>query len=92
MVELPKPTEDPINAIGFDSEQNENFEKHQVEAEIIESGTETTNNVNDLSDEDLWFQDEPFNRLEDPLRPRAPQNLGTSRWTVYKGLAALAER
>lgn len=90
MIELPKPTEDPINAVGYDNVQNEKFERHQVEAEIIESGTEPV--LNELSDEELWFRDEEFDRSNDPMRPLAPQNLGTSRWTVYKGLAALAER
>lgn len=89
MVELPKPTEMPRDAIGFDSEQNEAFEKHTVDAEIIESGSEPEQTI---TDEDSWFRDEPMDRKNDPLRPIAPQSYDTSRWTIYKGFEALAEK
>lgn len=89
MAELPKPTKMPTDIVGFDSEQNEAFEKHTVNAEVIESGSEPEQTIND---EDLWFRDEPMDRTSDPYRPIAPQNYGTSRWTIYKGFAALAEK
>lgn len=89
MVELPKPTEMPRDLIGFDSEQNEAFEKHNVSAEVIESGSESEQTIDD---EDLWFRDEPMDRMKDPLRPTAPQNYDTTRWTIYKGFAALADK
>lgn len=87
----PEVTENP-NAIGFDSEQNEHYEKHQVDAEIVESGTEPTNDPNEISDEESWFQEEKYNKNDDPMALKQPQNLGTSRWTVYKGMASIAER
>lgn len=78
---------------GFDSEQNERFEKHIVDAEIVESGTEqTTHDLDDYSDERSWFEPEHFDRSKDPTAVKAPQNLGTTRWTIYKGLAKIAER
>lgn len=87
------PTEVPSNDYnGYDIEQNEKFEKHQVNAEIIESGTEPSSNENELTDEELWFQDDQYNRNIDPMALKHPQNLATSRWTIYKGMAALAER
>lgn len=90
-------TEMPTNAVdeyhGYDSEQNEKYEKHQVEAEIVESGPEPpADDENELSDEELWFQDDQYDKSNDPLALKHPQNLATSRWTVYKGMAALAER
>lgn len=96
------PTEVPTNAVdeykGYDKEQNEKFERHQVEAEIVESGTEPTDDgygdydQNQMSDEELWFQDDHYDKSSDPMALKHPQNLATSRWTVYKGMAALAER
>lgn len=98
------PTELPTNAVdeyhGYDKEQNEKYEKHQVEAEIVESGTEPSDDEsgdyyydqNQRSDEELWFQDDHYDKSSDPMALKQPQNLATSRWTVYKGMAALAER
>lgn len=98
-IEEPKPTEMPTNAIdasnsaGYDSEQNEKYEKHEVEAVVVESGTEAdANDVNQMSEADYWNQEDRAEWLKDPMRPKGPQNLATSRWTVYKGFAALAER
>lgn len=99
--EIEKPTELPTNAVdeyhGYDSEQNEKFERHQVEAEVVESGTEPSDdNYNgddsQMSDEEVWFQDDQYHKSNDPMALKHPQNLATSRWTVYKGMAALAER
>lgn len=93
--ELPKPTElpekMPNNDYGFDSEQNEKYEKHQVEAEIVDSGTENTSNSDgNYYDELVVPKDHKYN--EDPMSLNVPQNPATSRWTFYKGLATIAER
>lgn len=96
--EIDVPTEVPSNGLdeyrGFDSDQNEQFEKHQVQAEIVESGTEPSDNYDDTitSDDEVWFQGDQYNRANDPMALKHPQNLATSRWTIYKGMAALAER
>lgn len=94
--EIDVPTEVPSNALdeyrGFDSVQNEKFEKHQVQAEMVESGTEPSDNDDDTSDDEVWFQGDQYNRANDPMALKHPQNLATSRWTIYKGMAALAER
>lgn len=97
--EIEAPTEKPKNAVdeyhGYDVEQNEKYERHQVEAEIVESGTEPSDDDDDnnqMSDEELWFQDDHYDKSNDPMALKHPQNLATSRWTVYKGIAALAER
>lgn len=90
------PTELPANAVdeyhGYDSERNEKYERHQVDAEIVESGTEPTDANDEMSDEELWFKDDSYDKSHDPMALKQPQNLATSRWTVYKGIAALAER
>lgn len=94
--ELEAPTEMPMNTMdeyhGYDNEQHEKYERHQVEAEIVESGTEPPDDDSEMSDEELWFQDDQYDKSNDPLALKHPQNLATSRWTVYKGIAALAER
>lgn len=95
-IEESKTTEVPENALeeykGFDNEQNERYEKHQVDAEVVESGTEATNDVDEYSDEKSWFEPEHFDRSKDPTALKRPQNLATTRWTIYKGMAAIAER
>ncbi|XP_055326696.1 uncharacterized protein LOC129580373 [Sitodiplosis mosellana] len=94
-IEETKSTQVPENTLndyqGFDSEQNERFEKHLVDAEIIESGTVATSDVDEYSDERSWFEPEHFDRSKDPTALKGPQNLGTTRWTIYKGMAAIAE-
>lgn len=102
-LEEPKPTESPekmrIDFSGFDSEQNEKYEKHQVDVEVVESGTETENEhvAEKISDFDSSDYDEltvpkDNNYRDDPMSLKVPQNTATSRWTFYKGLAAIAER
>lgn len=89
--EEPTPTEKPKNIDGIDSEQNERFEKHKVDAEVVESGSvnESTDSIDD--GDGLWV---PENHIynDDPLASKVPQNTGTSRWTLYKGMAIIAER
>lgn len=104
MVEEPKPTEWPPkidevdSATGFDAELNQKYEKYEVQPEVIETQTDepepdyNSEDENELSDADYWNREDHSAWLRDPLRPKSPQNLATSRWTVYKGLATLAER
>lgn len=94
---IEKPTKSAENVAdehkGFDIEQNERFEKHNVDVEVIESGTNAPNQYDDeYADEKSWFAEEHFDRSKDPLALKGPQNLGTTRWTIYKGMAAMAER
>lgn len=105
-IEEPMPTEWPPkmdtvkSSVGFDDELNQKYEKYEVQPEVIETRTDEPepepDNSNDddseLNDADYWNREDHTAWQNDPLRPKAPQNLATSRWTVYKGLAALAER
>lgn len=50
------------------------------------------NQPDDMSEADYWNQEDKAEWLNDPLRPRQPQNLDISRWVVYKGIATLASR
>lgn len=89
-------TQVPANVLdeygGFDVEQNERYEKHQIEAEIVESGTETAADLDDYDEERSWFEDDHFDKSNVPFALKAPQNLKTTRWTIYKGMATIAER
>lgn len=38
---------DEVDGIGYDNEQNEKYERHQVDTNVIESGTETNQDAND---------------------------------------------
>ncbi|XP_055326697.1 uncharacterized protein LOC129580374 [Sitodiplosis mosellana] len=93
-LEEPKPTELPekmlIDSRGFDSEQNEKYEQHQVEAEVVDSGTEKPNDFNEIDYDELSVpKDHKYH--DDPMSLKVPQNTATSRWTLYKGIAAMAE-
>lgn len=70
---------------GYDSEHNEGYESHTATAEVVESGTEP-NDSSEMNDE------MEYDETDDPMAPKTPQNLGTLRWTAYKGMAAMAER
>lgn len=88
-------TEVPVNSLdessGFDKEQNERYEIHQSKVEVVESGTEATDS-DDYDEERSWFEDDHFDKSNIPFAIKGPQNLGTTRWTIYKGMAAIAER
>lgn len=96
LLEEPMPTENPANVLtemekGFDSEQNEMFEKHQVEAEVVESETEDDYHDNEMSEADYWNQEDRAEWLN-KIRPNKPKNLALARWAIYKSMAVLAER
>lgn len=93
-LEGPQSTEPPENEIseyhGFDYEQNEKFERHQIESEVIESGTDASN-TDEVIDDGLWIEQEtPYS--DDPRALKIPKNLGTSRFSLYKGIAAVVDR
>lgn len=77
---------------GFDTEQNEHFEKHDGHIEV-ESGKIVDPQQEKWDAEKAWFKDDDdFDRTKSPVFLKKPQNYATSRWTIYKGFAALAER
>lgn len=76
---------------GFDSNLNERYETYNVDAEVIESGTESDekmeqNRIDAISGDAGDFYE------DDPMALKKPQNIKTSRWTLYKGMAFMAER
>lgn len=99
LLEEPKPTENPSKMLdaesdtnGFDMDANERFEKHQVEAEVIASGTEETEIYDDeLTEADYWNQEDHAEWLNE-VRPNQWKNLAMARWGIYKSMAVLAQR
>lgn len=95
LLEEPKPTENPVKLFeneaesGFDNEQNEQYEKHVVEAEVVESGTE--DDKKELTEADYWNQEDQAEWMKS-ARPNRPKNLALARWAIYKSMAILAER
>lgn len=94
LLEEPKPTENPGKLTfesekGYDREQNENYEKHQVEADVIESGID--NNEHEMSDADYWNQEDQAPWLRQ-IHPKRPKNLAMTRWAIYKSMAILAQK
>lgn len=76
---------------GFDTGQNEKFERHKIEAEVIESGTKTSTNSDEIIDDGPWIEQKNLYN-HDPKSLKIPQYLGTSRFSLYKGMAAVAGR
>lgn len=92
LLEEPKPTENPAQVtFGFDSAQNEKYEKHQVEAEIVDSGHEEYKNENELTEADYWNQEDRAEWLRE-VHPNKPKNLAMARWAIYKSMTILAQR
>lgn len=77
------------NAIGFDNQTNQKYEKYQVQPELIESNTDFP--ANDGINSNDYNEEEEVN-WKDTIGPRQPQDFGTSRWTLYKGLEMLGDR
>lgn len=92
LLEEPKPTENPVKdgeSSGYDSVANEKYEKHQVEAEVVETGTEA--NIDKKSEADYWNQEDRAEWMH-TVRPNTQKNLNVARWGIYKSIAILAER
>lgn len=87
----PIATENAENHNGFDTVQNERFEKHKVEAEIVESGVTNEPSESDLESDGLLVPENNEYR-NDPMASKIPQNTRKSRWTLYEGMATIAER
>lgn len=92
-VVVDEPTEKPdlSNEIGYDSEQNEKFEKHEAEAKVIESGTEKAHESEDMTEAEYWNQEDRADWFR-KIHPKRPKNMAKSRWAIYKNMAMLAER
>lgn len=75
----------------YDNAPDENFEKHEGQIEV-ETGKIVDPEQDKWDAEKSWFEDDEFDRSKNPIFLRKPQNYATSRWSIYKGFAALAER
>lgn len=107
MIEEPKPTENPAKLLkdtveGFDSEANEKFERHEVEAEIVENEIEDSELDSDddededetshgMSEADYWNQEDHAEWLQN-VHPKQPKNLALARWGIYKSISLLSQR
>lgn len=104
ILEEPKPTENPVKISkdtveGFDSEANEKFERHEVEAEIVENEIEDSESDSDheddtrhgMSEADYWNQEDHAEWLQN-VHPKQPKNLALIRWGIYKIIALLSQR
>lgn len=91
MLEQPTPTEAPAakNSSGFDRLLNQKYEKYEVNAFEVESGTDASpvEDQQGMSDDDHLNEEDETECLNEP-----PQNLANSRWIVYKGIATHAKK
>lgn len=89
---LMEQSEDSANK-GYDYEQNERFERHTVETQVIDSGTKSTNDESEeVIDNGRWIDSINNDENSDSNAVKGSQYLGTSRFSLYKGIAAVAER
>lgn len=91
LTEKPNFSKDDLNEDGYDMDQNEKFEKHQVNAEVIESGTEKSDEIQEMTEADYWNQEDNAYWFR-KMHPNRPKNLAKSRWEIYKSMALFAER
>lgn len=80
---------------GYDSEQNERFEKYISRAEVVDSGRDAEfDDSGKTVEDDINVENDEMNGIDNDmnLNEEGPTNLATVRWTFYKGLAALAQR
>lgn len=93
-IEDPVPTENPAkiaqDSVGYDTDEHEKYEKHQVEAEVVESGTEFEAHHEESSDADYWNQEDHAEWMN-KFKPKQPRNLGMVRWGIYKSMAVLVQ-
>lgn len=94
-IEVPTPTENP-GMLLVDSETNEKIERHEINAEVVESGTEPeTEEEDDDEDEwneaDYWNQEDSAEWIEN-VHPKKPKKIALARWGIYKNIALLAQR
>lgn len=73
---------DSNDTTGYDSVRNEKYEMHNEEAVVV------VNEADIDGDEELLMEDDVY----DADTIKSPSNFGASRWTLYKGLEALANR
>lgn len=77
---------------GFDKESNEKFERHEVNAEVIENGNEDDFD-DEMTEADYWNQEDNDVEWYEKIRPpKKPKNLSKSRWQTYKSMALMAHR
>lgn len=91
LLEEPKPTEAPDlkNSTGYDSVLQQKYEQYQVPVVEVESGPNAASSEptlmsgwddDSMSEADYWNQEDNADWLNDPLRPKRPQNVGAARW------------
>lgn len=92
LLEEPMSTKAPAakNSSGFDSLLNQKYEKYEVNAVEVESGTDAS----PIEEDQQEMPDgDNLNEEDETDCPNVlAQNLANSRWIVYKGIAAHAKK
>lgn len=91
VLEEPAPTPKP-ELLKDELSSAEKVEKYNAIPELIEDDKNNDEiDENEMNDIDYWNQEEPNAWDNYPLKPRKPFDLGMSRWTVYRAMAALLD-
>lgn len=80
------------SVVGFDNDTKQKYEKYEVRPELIESKTDVPEEDEYESNEQGDYGAGSAEWANSQMGPREPQNFGTSRWTLYKGLELLAQK
>lgn len=95
LLEETKPTENPARLSldserGYDSENDEQFERHNVDANVVENGPDDGDHQDTL-EADYWNQEDDADWMKN-VRPNEPRNLAMIRFGIYKSMAILSQR
>lgn len=89
---------------GFDDETHQRYERYEVDAEVVESDTDSPIDDGDANEEaegdykynsihdELVYHEDREAWKNDPMRLKHPQNFATSRWALYEGFGLVAKR
>lgn len=80
------PTERPLSSIPSRRRRDGTYERYDVEIEEIESGP-SNSGIDEVENE----LDKSQYTLED-IKIKQPNNMATSRFTLYKGIEAMADQ
>lgn len=92
--------------IGYDAMTNQKYEKYDVQAVEIESGTRKTEEYEDYEEDDTEEVNGPSTNEENEMNDdeidehftlqdikiKQPNNIATARFSLYKGIERMADR
>lgn len=92
----PPESADENKIIGMQTNQtngssiSDHYEKYDVDAVEIDSGTDTEDEDSEYDDDSSEYEDKVYTAAD--YRISKPNDFATARWSLFKGMEMLAER